>query len=674
MGESMRIAAKQLGVLCVSLAIAGGIWLSSADARPDANDDEVLVLVRLNVPFQAEGKLPEAARANQRRQIEQAQTAFIRELASEGRVNKKYQTVPYIRLQMHRSALARLEHSPRVAQWEVDTLGKLSLFESVPLIGAPAAHSANLTGSGIAVAILDSGVDKGHSYLANRVVSEACYSTGLPPTYQSLCPGGADSSTAAGSGVNCDVNMDVDCHHGTFMAGIVSAKQPSGGAFPVNGVTRYAGIISIQMSTRVNDTTLCGGAPSCIGTFKGDAIEALERVYLLAQGAFTIAAANVGGTWSLSSEPFNGFCDTSVFAQAIANLASVGVATIAPVLNGNAIGTVGEPACVSTAIAVGNTTKQDQVYYGTPGATNSSNALDLWAPGRKINTLAARVNGVDAAAEVTGASASAAHVAGAWAILKQLAPSESVQEILNRFITTGVAITDPRNAITRSRIQVDQAIGPGTLQLDAAAYSVDEGQTVTAYVRRIGGNVGDVSVRCLTVNGTAAEPADYVGVNTVLNWTNGQSASQPCPIQTKTDGVADPLETFNVFLADNAGAALGPPGTVTSTVTINDVPPPPIPGPPTNVHSNTYFTYQSYTMSWTAPASGGVTSYNLQRRREFNDWPTGTGTVVTNTWYYYSAPMTSDYEHRVRACNANGCSAWVEDPMGAVTVCRAGNC
>jgi subtilisin family serine protease len=52
-------------------------------------------------------------------------------------------------------------------------------------------------GAGKSIVILDTGVDKNHPALANKVVSEACYSTSAAGRgITSLCPGGASSSVA----------------------------------------------------------------------------------------------------------------------------------------------------------------------------------------------------------------------------------------------------------------------------------------------------------------------------------------------------------------------------------------------------------------------------------------------------------------------------------------------
>ena len=87
--------------------------------------------------------------------------------------------------------------------------------------------------------------------------------------------------------------------------------------------------------------------------------------------------------------------------------------------------------------------------------SNSSPALDLLAPGRWITSSYPEYY----FATVSGTSQAAPHVAGAWAVLKSKAPNASVEQLLSALKSTGVSITDSRNNITRSRIQVDAALG-----------------------------------------------------------------------------------------------------------------------------------------------------------------------------------------------------------------------
>jgi subtilisin family serine protease len=108
-----------------------------------------------------------------------------------------------------------------------------------------------------------------------------------------------------------------------------------------------------------------------------------------------------------------------------------------------------QPACVSSAISVGNTTKTDVVSSGS----NSAFFLSLLAPGTDI-VSALPGNRIG---PLTGTSMAAPHVAGAFALLRQAKPSASVGEILSALQSTGVAITDTRNNITKPRMNVKAA-------------------------------------------------------------------------------------------------------------------------------------------------------------------------------------------------------------------------
>ena len=145
-----------------------------------------------------------------------------------------------------------------------------TLSESVPLIGAPTAWSLGATGAGWTVAIVDSGVDKSHPFLAGKVVSEACYST-AGGTASSVCPGGADS-TAIGSGVPCSASV-YGCDHDTHVAGIAAG---TGASF--SGVAKAASIIAVQVYSRIDDVAFCSPDPSpCVGAFDSDVLAGLDR-------------------------------------------------------------------------------------------------------------------------------------------------------------------------------------------------------------------------------------------------------------------------------------------------------------------------------------------------------------------------------------------------------------
>jgi hypothetical protein len=288
---------------------------------------------------------------------------------------------------------------------------------------------------------LDTGVDKTHQSLSGKVVSEACYSTDLSEfAISPLCPNDATESIAPDSGLNC--TEAPDCSHGTSVAGVAASVAPG------------ANLISIQVNSLVNDSDFCGGSAPCTLTVESDLIRGLERVFTLST-THSIASANV----SLASPIFPGACDSSLIKPAIDQLRSVGIATVVAAGNeeqaeGQA-NAIGSPACVSSAISVGATGDGASLDANVMAPfSNGASFLSLLAPGY-FNSAPIPGGDFD---NVSGTSVAAAHVSGAWAIIKQWRPNDSVAQIYNRLNNSGVSITDPRNNnIPKSRIQIDAA-------------------------------------------------------------------------------------------------------------------------------------------------------------------------------------------------------------------------
>ena len=371
---------------------------------------------------------------------------------------KRFKYIPYVAMEVDAAVLGALASDPEVVSIEEDSLLKPMLEESVPLVGAPQAWSQGFSGSGQTVAILDSGVDKNHRFLAGKVVSEACYSGG--GSGESLCPGAVTESTGPGSGLPCSDPELPNCFHGTHVAGIAAGKGPD-----FSGVARDATLISIQVFSKFESDD-CSDEDEeeesdepCIKASDSDVISGLERVLELSD-RFDIAAVNM----SLGSkEPFPGECDISNSARkaAIDNLRAVGIATISSSGNKESSTGIGSPACISSVVSVGSTDDGSSDYDGAETTrdevsdfSNSSPELDLLAPGRWITSAVPGYGFIRA----DGTSAAAPHVAGAWAVLKSKAPNASVEQVLSALKSTGVSITDPRNNLTIPRIQVDAAL------------------------------------------------------------------------------------------------------------------------------------------------------------------------------------------------------------------------
>ena len=79
---------------------------------------------------------------------------------------------PMFRWRPTPAAIAVLRRSPGIAAVVPDTPIPVADAESTPLVGATATQAAGVDGSGQAIAVLDTGIDKAHPFLAGKVVDE----------------------------------------------------------------------------------------------------------------------------------------------------------------------------------------------------------------------------------------------------------------------------------------------------------------------------------------------------------------------------------------------------------------------------------------------------------------------------------------------------------------------
>ena len=145
-----------------------------------AAEGSVRVIVGLNLTSHPEGLLNARDVLQQRANIRAAQNALVSPDADGHFVATPIRfsrPSPSWRPRSTPARLGRLRASPFVRSIEEDHLAATSLLQSAPLINAPTAWTKGSSGSGWAVAVLDTGVDNSHPFLAGKVVSEACYST-----------------------------------------------------------------------------------------------------------------------------------------------------------------------------------------------------------------------------------------------------------------------------------------------------------------------------------------------------------------------------------------------------------------------------------------------------------------------------------------------------------------
>ncbi len=411
----------------------------------------VRVIVGLQTGFQPEGNLLRAQIDNQRLAIKSAQTNFLNRFKS-FRVSdvKQFEYIPYLAFETDAETLRQMQNDSLVSSIQEDEISAPALAESTQMVGANAAWASGFSGSGQTIAVLDSGVDKNHSFLNGRIVSEACYSSNVPASgITSVCPGGATESIASDSGLNCPTTTE-GCAHGTHVAGIAAGRGTN-----FSGVARDSNIIAVNIFSQFTSAASCGTASPCGRYFTSDLIRGLERVRTLANTMNNIVAVNLS---LQTGQQFTASCDVqhSATKAAIDNLRSVNIATIICSGNYSFTNALTAPACISTAISVGsvNDGSLGTVADTVVSNSDSSPLLHLLAPGRWINSS---VPG-GGFQNYTGTSMAAPHVAGAFAILKQRNPNATIPQILNALTNTGQPVNDSRNGIVKPRIRIAEAL------------------------------------------------------------------------------------------------------------------------------------------------------------------------------------------------------------------------
>lgn len=392
---------------------------------------EARVIVELAVSVRPLSQLNDGQEKQQEARIEQAQADLEEDLQdTQAEIVREFETLPFLAIQVDQTALVELAESPLVADIQIDQIRPLLLAQSVPLINAPQVWSLGFTGAGQTVAILDTGIDKNHPFItASKVVAEACFSSTGLPNYQSVCPNGTDEQIGPGAGEDCPVTYQyTGCSHGTHVAGIVAGRNDS-----FSGVAPDATLISVQVFSKYNVQATCGPNP-CVVAFDSDIVQGLEYVYQL-RNSFNIAAVNM----SLGGGSYSNYCNSVSAAMKVAidNLRSAGIATVIASGNGRQVNGISFPACISSAISVGASTETDAVAE----FSNSTSFLSLLAPGASITSSV--VGGYQT---YSGTSMAAPHVAGVFALLKDLDSSLSVDQILSALRSTGKPITDTRIA------------------------------------------------------------------------------------------------------------------------------------------------------------------------------------------------------------------------------------
>ena len=281
------------------------------------------------------------------------------------------------------------------------TVYRKFLDKSVPYIGADTAHASSNKGKGTYLVLIDTGINVDHPMLKGRVALEACF------TILRSCPNGTNQQTGTGAAAPVD-------WHGSHVSGIMAGSYEQ-----YIGVAPEAKIIAIN----VFDKDLSSSETAITN--------ALNWVSSISKN-YNIAAVNMSlGT----SRVYQGYCDTvsPPMTTAIKNLYNKDIAVVVAAGNSYALG-MSSPACISYAVSVASMTYDGYVN----DFSNLSQNTTFAAPGYRIVSAGSGTTMRSA----TGTSMAAPHVVGIFAIYRQMYPTHTFQQAINRIKASSKIATD----------------------------------------------------------------------------------------------------------------------------------------------------------------------------------------------------------------------------------------
>ncbi len=338
----------------------------------------------------------------------------------------------------------------------LDSVVRPALHESVEQIGAPAAWDAGVDGTGVTVAVLDSGVDADHPDLVGQVVAAENFSSS------------GDTADRVG--------------HGTHVAATIAGTGAASDGLR-KGVAPGADIISGKVLGDDGSGTL------------SQVIAGME--WAVEQGADVV-------NLSLGSGPTDG---TDPLSQAVNDLAA-GSDTLFVVAAGNdgpGAQTIGSPGTADAALTVGAVDRDESMAdFSSRGPRPGDLAVkpDITAPG--VGIVAARAAGTsmgspldDLYTAANGTSMATPHVAGAAALLLSRHPDWDGDRLKDALVSTALLGEHTAYEQGGGRVDVARAISQpvvATGTLDLGSFVDEDGGVTTHDVTWVNTGSADVEL------------------------------------------------------------------------------------------------------------------------------------------------------------------------------------
>ena len=306
--------------------------------------------------------------------------------------------------------------SPLVRAVYADLVVSVPESPSEP-VGESVAVSTDYQGEGVAIGILDTGVD---------VARDPGYfpSGSVAGTFEAAQEDGTDDDAKG---------------HGTHVASIVLMIAPRAQVY-------VADVFELQAQ---DDGTRRLGATSVLA--------GLDWLLDVKAGGANLRAVNLSlGRLHFQGECADRYALADVFAQGVIPVVSAGNSAFRDA-EGKETDEyqpgMGDPACAKDVLSVGNVTNgscgPNDTFDRVSPSSQSSEKLQMWAPGSCI---------LAAGGSKSGTSMAAPHVAGAVAVLASARMDAQPAQIKAALVGTGPPIADPNSGVVRNRLDVAAAL------------------------------------------------------------------------------------------------------------------------------------------------------------------------------------------------------------------------
>ena len=342
------------------------------------------------------------------------------------RVAHVYRAVNGFAAQVTAAGLAALAARPEVEAVELDGVGTTALDHTVSRIRADRVQARGVDGTGVVIAVIDTGVDSAHPDIADALVREECFCREGAvdgSVRAACCPNGTARQSGAGSAASVDP-------HGPHVAGIAVSR----GRVAPRGVAPGARLVAVRVLDEHNRG------------FFSDWIAALdwiasERPDVRVVNMSLVSARDFAGDCERGCSGQVGCTTNRLFAEVIDRLWERGTLVFAASGNDGRSNAMSAPACVTHAVSVGAVDDADALAR----FTNRSPTLDLVAPG--VDVLSDGLT--DGLARLSGTSMASPHAAGTAALLLSARPGLSAAQVVELLAGSGVAVDDGARRVPR---------------------------------------------------------------------------------------------------------------------------------------------------------------------------------------------------------------------------------